>query len=213
MFVVNDVPLPLGVNLECLDDGSGIANTLLMDAEDVSAHISCSEHWTRDQGKSQKVKRPLSPNKTSQVLMLASTAKTQCVCCEKFQDDSDEPIYRARSDNYGKNLYKWATKPKNCVVHARLNTAIDVEVRDEHYHTSCYTKLKNDVRAAKSKSSNAKKSFPNQQYDHLVAQFVAFAQFNHSTFNLVDLRKLYDRRLKQLGSDWIWVYVHQTRFK
>lgn len=28
-FVKNVVPLPLGVNLECLDDGSGIANTLL----------------------------------------------------------------------------------------------------------------------------------------------------------------------------------------
>ena len=28
-FVENDVPLPLGVNLEIFDDGSGIANTLL----------------------------------------------------------------------------------------------------------------------------------------------------------------------------------------
>jgi len=27
-FVDNDLPIPLGVNLECLDDGSGIANTL-----------------------------------------------------------------------------------------------------------------------------------------------------------------------------------------
>ena len=28
-FVLNDFPLPLGANLERLDDGSGIANTLL----------------------------------------------------------------------------------------------------------------------------------------------------------------------------------------
>ena len=28
-FVENDIPLPLGVNLECLNDGSGIPKTLL----------------------------------------------------------------------------------------------------------------------------------------------------------------------------------------
>ena len=32
----------------------------------------------------------------------------QCVCCEKFQDDSEEQIYRARSENCGKNLNTWA---------------------------------------------------------------------------------------------------------
>ena len=79
-----------------------------------------------------------------------------------------------------------------------------------HYHTSCYTKLKNDARAATSNASNAKSSYTIQQYDPLViAQLVAYVQFNHSAFKLADLRKLYH----QLGSDWIGVYVHQKRFK
>ena len=34
-----DVPLPLGVNLQCLNDGSGIANTLLTD--NASYHNGC----------------------------------------------------------------------------------------------------------------------------------------------------------------------------
>ena len=47
----------------------------------------------------------------------------------------------------------------------------------------------------------------------VIAELVAFVEFNHSTFKLADLRKLYVRRLYQLGSDWIGVYVHQKRFK
>ena len=47
----------------------------------------------------------------------------------------------------------------------------------------------------------------------VIAQLVAFVEFNHSTIKLADLRKLYDRRLNQLVSDWIGVYMHQKRFK
>ena len=47
----------------------------------------------------------------------------------------------------------------------------------------------------------------------VIAQLVAFVEFNHSTVKLADLSKLYDRCLNQLGSDWIGVYVHQKRFK
>ena len=38
-------------------------------------------------------------------------------------------------------------------------------------------------------------------------------QFNNSTLKLADLRKLYERRLVQLDSDWIGSFVHPTRFK
>jgi hypothetical protein len=43
------------------------------------------------------------------------------------------------------------TESKNCVVYARLNTAInaeDAEAADIHYHHTCYTQLKNAARAA-----------------------------------------------------------------
>jgi len=100
------------------------------------------------------------------------------------------------------------------VVHARLNTASDAGAGDVHYHISCYTKLKNEARAAVNKSSNAETSYARQQYDPLVfALLVAFVQLNNSAFKLADPRKLYDRRLIQLDSDWIGSYVHPTRFK
>jgi len=88
-----------------------------------------------------------------------------------------------------------------------LNTASDAWAGDVHYHISCYTKLKNEAPAAVNKSSNAETSYARQQYDPLVfAQLVAFVQLNNSAFKLADLRKLYDRRLVQLDSDWIGSY-------
>ena len=133
-----------------------------------------------------------SPKKTRSSFNASLDRNTvQCVCCEKFQDDSEEQIYRARSENCGKNLNTWAVKSRNLVIHARLNTAInaeDAEAGDLHYHISCYTKLKNDARAAKSKSSHAKRGSPvGCTYDPLViAQLVAFVEFNHSTFKLAE---------------------------
>jgi hypothetical protein len=128
------------------------------------------------------------------------------VYCEKH-DDSTEPIHRARSDNCSKNLQKWAMESKNCSVYARLNMAVDASAGDISYHASCCTKLSSDARAEERKKSEAMK-MP-MQYD----QIVAYVQHNESTFQQADLRKLYDRRLEQLGSEWSGTYVHGVRFK
>ena len=63
--------------------------------------------------------------------------RTECVYCEKFQYDSDGPSTLSWSEKCGKNLYKWTMKSKNWVIYARVNTAIDAEAGDVHYHTSC----------------------------------------------------------------------------
>ena len=84
-----------------------------------------------------------------------------------------------------------------------------------HYHTSCYTMLKNDARAATAKSSiDQIKSHSISPYDPLiVVQLIAFVKCNNSALKLSYLRSLYDRRIEQLESDWIGVYVHEKRFK
>ena len=41
--IEHDVPLPLGVNSQCLNDGSGIANTLL--TNNASYHNGCRERF------------------------------------------------------------------------------------------------------------------------------------------------------------------------
>ena len=55
-FVENDVPLPLGVNLIHLDDGSGIANTLIKNK--AKYHNSCRVHF-----RSHVLQRELDKNK------------------------------------------------------------------------------------------------------------------------------------------------------
>ena len=95
-------------------------------------------------------------------------------------------------------------------IHARLNTAInaeDAEAGDVHYHTSCYTKARMMPMLREVIRLDAAMMLL------VISQLVAFVEYNHSTFKLADLRKLYDRRLNQLVSDWIGVYVHQKRFK
>ena len=220
-FADNGIPLPLGVSLQCLDDGSGIASTMLKN--EAKYHNGCRGHFRSHnlQRAVQKRSREdsddvaFSPKETRTSFSASLDRKNiQCVRCEMFQKDSDEPIHRASSQNCSQNLCKWAVESNNWVVHARLNTAIDAAAGDVYYHISCYTKLKNEARAAVNKSSNAETNYAKEQYDPLVfAQLVAFVQFNNSAFKLADLRKLYDRRLVQLDSDWIGSYVHPTRFK
>lgn len=50
-FVDKNIPLPLGMNMECVDDGSGVVRTLLKNEakyhngfEDASTHILSSEN-------------------------------------------------------------------------------------------------------------------------------------------------------------------------
>ena len=80
-FFEHDVPLSLGMNLQCLNDGSGIPNTLIiiisyklaivMDVKDDSALILCSEQYQREQRKDRIVKRvPLVQKLTLSLLTL-----------------------------------------------------------------------------------------------------------------------------------------------
>ena len=107
---------------------------------------------------------------------------------------------------------------KNWTVHSRLHTAIsaqDTIAADVHYHSSCYTKLKNAARAAKSKTSvDAQCPGESQTYDPLVfAESLAFVKFSQSPFKLSVLRNLYLEPVKVVGSDWIHSNIHPTRFK
>ena len=65
MFVVNAVPLPLGVTLACLDDGSGIANTLLKN--NAKYHNGCRGHF-----RSHIVQRALGKRTQRKVLRVMS---------------------------------------------------------------------------------------------------------------------------------------------
>ena len=133
-------------------DGSGIASTLLKN--EAKYHNGCRGRFRsyierRDLDERAREEFGSDENVTkktrSSFHATLDRSNMQCVCCERYQDDCEETIYRPRSKNCWDNLMKWAVESKNWVVHARLNTALDSEAGDVHHHTSCYTKLKNDA--------------------------------------------------------------------
>ena len=224
-FAANDIPFPLGLHLGCLDDGSGISNTLLKN--NAVYHNACRtlcrpvmlEREIRKRTISHHEEDTSSPKKTRLSFNASFNREIpQCVYCEKYKEDSGEDLFRARSANCGKNLLNWAIESKNWAVHSRLHTAISAEdtiAADVHYHSSCYTKLKNAARAAKSKTSvDTQCPGESQTYDPLVfAELLAFVKFGQSPFKLSVLRNLYLERLKVVGSGWINTNIHPTRFK
>ena len=192
IFAENDVTLPLGVNLNRLNDGSGIANTLL--GNKAIHHNGCRALFRQNMVQRELQKRQrnehesegatFTPKKTRLSFNASlDREKPQCVCCEKYEEDSGEALHRARSANCGKNILKCALESQNWVVYARLNTSVnaeDAEAADIHYHQSCYVKLRNAARVMAIKSNNVGKR-EELTYDPLVvAQLVAFVQFNHS---------------------------------
>lgn len=222
-FHENSVELPLGVTLESFDDGSGIAQTLSKNK--AKYHDACRHRFRSHIIKRALEKRrregsdsdgeAISPKKTRSCFSASLPRdEIQCVCCEKRKEESGEPIYKARSDGCGQKLCKWSLESKNWVVHARLNrvaNAEDAHAADIYYHISCYTKLKNDARQ---KANASKSSGDGQQYDPLVvARLVAYLQYHHETYKLAELLRMYENHLQHLGSEWIGVAVHKTRFK
>jgi len=111
--------------LQCLDDGSGIASTMLKN--EAKYHNGCRGHFHSHslQRAVEKCAREhldgeaFSPKKTCSSFSVSQDRKNiQCVYCDMFQKDSDEPIHRARSQDCSDNLCKWAVESKNWVVHA-----------------------------------------------------------------------------------------------
>ena len=122
-FIENDVRLPLGVTMVCLNDGTGIANTLRKN--EAKYHNGCRslfrsymvERKLKKRETQESTEAVISPKKTRLNFNATLDRKNpQCVWCEKYEVDSTEQLYRARSANCGKNLLKWATESKNRMV-------------------------------------------------------------------------------------------------
>ncbi|KAF5279417.1 hypothetical protein FQA39_LY05527 [Lamprigera yunnana] len=141
-FVDNEVPMPLDANVECLDNGSGIANTMKTNQATYQNGYRVLYHSGT----------AVSPKKTR--LSYKATLdreKTQYVYFEKYEGEGDEQIYRVSSAlRMGATISELGS---TCTLNTASN-AEDAQVSDIHYHASCYTKLKTEARAA-TKSSRS----------------------------------------------------------
>ena len=221
-FHDNNVTLPYGMTQECLttEGEEHISKSLLNNKavyhkacrDNIRTHIVERKLKKRAKDESEASCTTFSPKKTWAIFNASCERKRpQCVYCYLFQKDTSEPISRAMSSD--NNLKEMAKEAQNWVVYARVNEAFDATAGDLYYHKSCYRKLANEARAAKSKKSR-ETTTPPLPYDPLVmAELIAFIQYNESVMKVADLRKLYSQRLEQVGSDWLGIDIHPTRFK
>ncbi|KAF5293088.1 hypothetical protein FQA39_LY13698 [Lamprigera yunnana] len=194
-FIDNEVLMPLDVNVVCLDDDSGVANT--MKTNKVTYHNGCQALFRSSMLQQQLKEREMD----------SANVGPACIYYEKYKEEDDEQIYRVSSANCRKNLFKWVLQSQNWVVHAQLNTASDAEdaqVSDIYYHASCYTKLKTEACAA---TMSSRSTFHQQTYDPLIiAQLLASAKCNNSPQKVSQTKKWYVNRLETKKSGG---YVHK----
>ena len=90
-FADDDIPLPLGVNLQCLDDGTGIASTMLKN--EAKYHNGCRGHFRshnlqrvlKKRARKNSDGEDFSPKKTRSSFSASLDRKNiQCVYCEMF---------------------------------------------------------------------------------------------------------------------------------
>ena len=221
-FLSNNLMLPYGMTKECLI-GEGeecISKSLLNNKavyhktcrDNIRSHIVERKLEKRRKDEAEASHSNYSPKKTRRSFDAKCDRKQpQCIYCHLHQEDNSEPISTSVSD--GEKLKKMAMEAQNWIVYARISAAFDATVGGFYYHKSCYRKLANEARAAKSKKSKETKTTP-LPYDPLVmAELIAFIQCNGSVMKLADLRNLYSQRLQQVRSDWLTVNIHPTRFK
>jgi hypothetical protein len=218
-FIFNSLPLPCNVKPADLNDGSGIANTLLRNQARYHKHCRQKIYFRNvDQQAKQERKRELeprekeneipsvSPKKTRTYLDLTNESKHVCAIC---QVQGDETLHEARSAqrDLTRNFASWAAASRKWDIHARL-----LNSPSAFYHRACYLKLKDEFLAS---STGAKKNHKEDDpYDPLVmAELVLHIKNSDVPLKLSNLTKLYKERLQATGSRWASSLLHATRFK
>ncbi|MES9882214.1 MAG: hypothetical protein ABW185_15180 [Sedimenticola sp.] len=218
--------VPLHINLARLDDGTGIANTLVTNSARYhkSCYTACNSRMLDRAGdqRQRKISNQLegnqasgepSPKKTRSSLDCAVTEDECILCSGKY----DGLLIRATSDDIDVNLKQWAHTTHNYQLVAKLDGAKeqDLHSMNARYHKGCYTKLYTQARAINTHSSQQHCS--NTQSESLdaiaIAQLVAYLDaFKDNIHKLSDLVTLYTQRLEQLGGQ-MTAKIHATRFK
>ena len=233
----NGVVLPWGLNLTCIDDGSGIAKTLL--ASNAIHHAKCRlrirellkpfREKTEEENKKDDNDEvdQCSPAKTRRTCDTSYDRKIKsCFKCgpNSPPEKSNEILISASTKNITKSLLRYATISENWKVLGKLSTALDATAADIHYHSSCKTDLWNDYErkikqaaAAETLASTPPElqlSHKYELYDSLTfAQLIAYVKYSSIPLRIYDLIHMFVARLQAIGIDLKYDDVHTTKFK
>ena len=217
-----NIPLLYGLNVDSINDGSGIANTLLKNK--AIFHHSCRDALKKKKKRSTEElaeeEVAFSPKKTRKDFNASfSRNHPRCIKCGKDQEENDEKLISGTSKEIGKSLLDYAIAASEYAVVARLNAASNPEdavAADVFYHSSCKTELYTLARSKHREKTSASISPSRIQWlEPLVfAQLVAYVKYSSDgvPVKVSELIKLYKDRLKSLSKDNSDCYIHESRF-
>ena len=221
-LVSKNIPLPFGLNTQCLNDGSGIEQTLL--TNEAFFHHTCRERLRKLKDSDQSTKSPvdeepaLSPKKLRKDFNASLNCDDpRCVKCCANEEEDLAVLIKGSSKAIGKSLWEYANEANDYVVIARLYTSCnptDAVAADIFYHDKCKLKMFNA--AERSKNNNKPKATNSVHwFDPLLfAQVVADVKYScdMKPVQLSQLIKLYKDRFKHLHQIDDDFYIHETRF-
>ena len=212
--------VPMNVNLDRLDEGYGIAETL--SSHSAVYHKSCYLRFTSSKLERAQKKRASGMSATSISKKTRSMLNTSNPCQQEpicfFCNKSSGQLHKASTKEIDAHVRECAIKLNDDSLLAKLAMS-DMHALDAQYHRKCLVALYNRMRQHSSdndcKSNHGKSTTVQAETLAELALYIEEAAQNEdmaSVFKLSDLTKLYTERLNRLGHN-TGSRVNSTRLK
>ena len=158
-FTAKGIEIPFKLDLNAIDNGSGIAKTLLQ--SQACFHHNCRvKIRPRLFGREPKMREnnaaenpPFKRIKRSDNTIANDRSALICISCGKSSEK--ENLVKAISFNVGTNYAQWAIDSQNWALHSRLNAVCnpcDTIAGNIHYHKHCYLALKFEAKKCRTQA-------------------------------------------------------------
>ena len=210
---VNAVPTGISVNLDRLNDGSGISATLR--SNNCKYHKTCRSYCSSSRVKRLRQKLEADAQSSPKKLRSAGTSHRTgrdkvCIICD---GDDQNNLRKVATDKVDVNLKSWAKLNNNFPLVGKLIAqAADAHAGDTYYHVQCYLHQRDSARAVQNQESTGPAP---PQFDPIAtAQIVAIVEDSDSVFKLSSLCQMYRTLMEEQGNPCRSTREpHSTRFK
>ena len=199
----------------CFDEGVTVEDFV---AHRAKWHKSCCRKFAKDKLHRAERKRELTLDdpgsatdekrrKDRQIL-----PKSSCIFCGK----EDGHLHEFRTLDADANIRRMATDLQDTALLAKISGG-DLIAIEAKYHLTCLTELRNRHRSKKTRQFQESSESQNEEQKNEARAFIELTSSIENSvedgifnFKLVDLRKLYEKRLQDLG---IRKEINKSRFK
>lgn len=214
--------LPEQVNIEVLDDGSGIESTITKNAAiwHKSCRLLCNSTTVKRAQKRKQADSLESQSPVKTRLSLGATgtdtqSESRNVCFFCDESGGRQKLHKAETKDIDSTVRECAIEMRDSKLLAKLATG-DMVAIDAMYHLNCLTELRNRLRLHRERNTGRGQSESLQS--RVLGELVAYIEETHerdstiTVFKLSDISKLYSDRMEELG-DCSNSRVHTTRLK